>query len=173
MLLGVSRTSKTPTSIYLANRGYKTINIPLVLEQKLPENLNSTTKACVVGLVALAPYIALGRNKKRITVGIFFTTILVGPIPVALRLMDYYYGTDILPANGSDALWWILGVHGALMASLGALGFGFLEVGTVTPRPQYGNPKPRIFRNYSENSIINRLGFNNNCLLYTSPSPRD
>ena len=52
ILLGVSRTSKTPTSIYLANRGYKTINIPLVLEQKLPENLNSTTKACVVGLVA-------------------------------------------------------------------------------------------------------------------------
>ena len=37
ILLGVSRTSKTPTSIYLANRGYKTINIPLVLDQKIPE----------------------------------------------------------------------------------------------------------------------------------------
>ena len=37
VLLGVSRTSKTPTSIYLANRGYKTINIPLVLDQKIPE----------------------------------------------------------------------------------------------------------------------------------------
>ena len=36
ILLGVSRTSKTPTSIYLANRGYKTINIPLVLDQKDP-----------------------------------------------------------------------------------------------------------------------------------------
>ena len=35
VLLGVSRTSKTPTSIYLANRGYKTINIPLVLDQKI------------------------------------------------------------------------------------------------------------------------------------------
>ena len=53
------------------------------------------TPICVVGLVALAPFIAFGRNKKRITVGIFFTTILVGPIPVALRLIDYYYGTDI------------------------------------------------------------------------------
>ena len=52
ILLGVSRTSKTPTSIYLANRGYKTINIPLVLEQKIPPNLNSQTKACVIGLVA-------------------------------------------------------------------------------------------------------------------------
>ena len=52
ILLGVSRTSKTPTSIYLANRGYKTINIPLVLDQKLPQNLTPKTEACVVGLVA-------------------------------------------------------------------------------------------------------------------------
>ncbi len=52
ILLGVSRTSKTPTSIYLANRGYKTINIPLVLDQKLPEGLISNKKACIIGLVA-------------------------------------------------------------------------------------------------------------------------
>jgi len=52
VLLGVSRTSKTPTSIYLANRGYKTINIPLVLNQKLPNDLISNTKVCVVGLIA-------------------------------------------------------------------------------------------------------------------------
>ena len=51
ILLGVSRTSKTPTSIYLANRGYKTINIPLVLDQKIPESLNNNS-ACIVGLVA-------------------------------------------------------------------------------------------------------------------------
>tara|TARA_B100000963_G_C22617411_1_gene668060 strand:+ start:179 stop:1000 length:822 start_codon:yes stop_codon:yes gene_type:complete len=53
VLLGVSRTSKTPTSIYLANRGYKTINIPLVLDQKIPEYLKSKkNKSCVIGLVA-------------------------------------------------------------------------------------------------------------------------
>ena len=52
VLLGVSRTSKTPTSIYLANRGYKTINIPLVLDQKLPKDLKSNEKVCVVGLIA-------------------------------------------------------------------------------------------------------------------------
>jgi len=52
ILLGVSRTSKTPTSIYLANRGYKTINIPLVLEQKVPKDIMSNEKACVIGLVA-------------------------------------------------------------------------------------------------------------------------
>ena len=38
VLLGVSRTSKTPTSIYLANKGFKTINIPLVMDQKIPES---------------------------------------------------------------------------------------------------------------------------------------
>ncbi len=52
ILLGVSRTSKTPTSIYLANRGYKTINIPLVLEQKVPKGLILNKKACIVGLIA-------------------------------------------------------------------------------------------------------------------------
>ena len=53
VLLGVSRTNKTPTSIYLANRGYKTINIPLVLDQKIPDDLKShNNKTCVVGLVA-------------------------------------------------------------------------------------------------------------------------
>ena len=53
VLLGVSRTSKTPTSIYLANRGYKTINIPLVMNQKIPEDLYSKgNKTCVIGLIA-------------------------------------------------------------------------------------------------------------------------
>jgi len=51
ILLGVSRTSKTPTSIYLANRGYKTLNIPLVNEQSIPESLKKNPKlSCVVGL---------------------------------------------------------------------------------------------------------------------------
>jgi len=45
--------------------------------------------------------------------------------------------------------------------ALGALGFGFLEVGTVTPRPQPGNPKPRLFRLKDKQAIINRMGFNN------------
>lgn len=44
---------------------------------------------------------------------------------------------------------------------LGRLGFGFLEVGTVTPRPQSGNPRPRLFRLSQAHAIINRMGFNN------------
>ena len=51
ILLGVSRTSKTPTSIYLANRGYKTSNIPLVNENSIPEKIRKNKKKiCVVGL---------------------------------------------------------------------------------------------------------------------------
>tara|TARA_B100001057_G_scaffold399874_1_gene410892 strand:+ start:1394 stop:2221 length:828 start_codon:yes stop_codon:yes gene_type:complete len=51
ILVGVSRTSKTPTSIYLANKGFKTSNIPLVNENSLPEKLKNNPKlACVVGL---------------------------------------------------------------------------------------------------------------------------
>ena len=79
--------------------------------------------------------------------------------------------------------------------SLFNLGFGFVEVGTVTPLKQYGNKKPRVFRLENDKALINRLGFNNSgsdvvsnrikkikpigllgvniCLLYTSPSPRD
>ena len=52
ILLGVSRTSKTPTSIYLANRGYKTVNIPLVLDQKVPEDLIINKTSCIIGLIA-------------------------------------------------------------------------------------------------------------------------
>lgn len=44
---------------------------------------------------------------------------------------------------------------------LAAMGFGFIEVGTVTPKPQAGNPKPRMFRLPEANAMINRLGFNN------------
>ena len=41
------------------------------------------------------------------------------------------------------------------------LGFGFVEIGTVTPRPQAGNPRPRLFRLEADEGVINRLGFNN------------
>ena len=53
VLLGVSRTSKTPTSIYLANRGYKTCNIPIINESSIPVSLTENTKiSCIVGLIA-------------------------------------------------------------------------------------------------------------------------
>ena len=51
--------------------------------------------------------------------------------------------------------------NGRCIDGLGAMGFGFIEVGTVTPKAQAGNPKPRIFRLPAKNALINRLGFNN------------
>lgn len=51
--------------------------------------------------------------------------------------------------------------NGAVIDGLAALGFGFIEVGTVTPRPQPGNPKPRLFRVKEAQGIVNRFGFNN------------
>jgi dihydroorotate dehydrogenase len=56
--------------------------------------------------------------------------------------------------------------NGDFIDSIGSLGFGFLEVGTVTPKPQAGNPKPRVFRVFDEEAIINRLGFNNKGVDY-------
>lgn len=51
--------------------------------------------------------------------------------------------------------------NGEAIDGLAALGFGFIEIGTVTPRPQPGNPKPRMFRLPEAEAIINRMGFNN------------
>ena len=51
--------------------------------------------------------------------------------------------------------------NGEYIDALAAMGFGFIEVGTVTPRPQPGNPKPRMFRLPEHDALINRLGFNN------------
>lgn len=51
--------------------------------------------------------------------------------------------------------------NGAYIDGLAALGFGFIEIGTTTPRPQPGNPKPRLFRVKEAQGIVNRFGFNN------------
>lgn len=54
--------------------------------------------------------------------------------------------------------------NGAHIDALGSMGFGFIEVGTVTPKPQPGNPRPRMFRLPESDALINRLGFNNSGL---------
>ncbi|MEJ2045286.1 MAG: quinone-dependent dihydroorotate dehydrogenase [Reinekea sp.] len=56
--------------------------------------------------------------------------------------------------------------NGDAIDTLGAFGFGFVEVGTVTPRPQSGNPLPRLFRIPEKEAIINRMGFNNKGVDY-------
>ncbi len=66
LIIGISRTSKTPTSIYLANKGFKTTNLPLVPDLPLPEILQEPTSCFVVGLIASADRISqVRRNRVR------------------------------------------------------------------------------------------------------------
>lgn len=71
-----------------------------------------------------------------------------------VRLMGLDFPNRVGLAAGLDK-------NGTAIDGLSHLGFGFLEVGTVTPRPQPGNPKPRLFRLPAQEAIINRMGFNN------------
>ncbi|MBF6618490.1 MAG: quinone-dependent dihydroorotate dehydrogenase [Candidimonas sp.] len=83
------------------------------------------------------------------------TRRLMGARPEApLTLMGMSLRNPVGLAAGLDK-------NGAHIDALGNLGFGFVEVGTVTPRPQAGNPKPRMFRLPRAEALINRLGFNN------------
>jgi dihydroorotate dehydrogenase len=81
---------------------------------------------------------------------------LYGRVPAArpVRLMGLEFGNRIGLAAGLDK-------NAACIDALGALGFGFVEVGTVTPRPQPGNPRPRIFRIPRARAIVNAMGFPN------------
>ncbi|MGN6513840.1 MAG: quinone-dependent dihydroorotate dehydrogenase [Lysobacteraceae bacterium] len=76
------------------------------------------------------------------------------PQPLPTRVLGLTFPNPVGLAAGLDK-------NGAHVDALLALGFGFVEVGTVTPRPQPGNPKPRMFRLPAHQAIINRLGFNN------------
>lgn len=69
ILLGISRTSKTPTSIYLANRGYKTTNLPLVPGIVLPAQFDQPTKAFIIGLTANPERIAQIRRNRILSMG--------------------------------------------------------------------------------------------------------
>jgi len=71
-----------------------------------------------------------------------------------VELMGLRFPNAIGLAAGMDK-------NGDYIDALGGLGFGFVEIGTITPRPQPGNPKPRLFRIPQQDAIINRMGFNN------------
>ena len=76
----------------------------------------------------------------------------VAPLPTRVFGLDFPNPVGL--AAGLDK-------NGEHVESLFALGFGFVEVGTVTPHPQPGNPQPRLFRLPEHNALINRMGFNN------------
>ncbi len=74
--------------------------------------------------------------------------------PLARRLGGLTFPNPVGLAAGFDK-------DGRYIEALSCLGFGFIEVGTVTPRPQSGNPRPRLFRLPADEGLINRMGFNN------------
>ncbi len=76
------------------------------------------------------------------------------PVCQPRQVMGLTFPTPVGLAAGLDK-------NGAVIDGMAALGFGFLEVGTVTPKPQPGNDKPRLFRIKAAEGIINRFGFNN------------
>lgn len=82
------------------------------------------------------------------------------------RSYSYKKERDITKMSNIVGLAAGLDKNGDYIDCLAALGIGFIEVGTVTPRPQNGNPKPRIFRNLKDRSLLNRLGFNNKGVEY-------
>ena len=80
--------------------------------------------------------------------------IATPPAPLPVRVFDIDFPNPVGLAAGLDK-------NGEHLDGLAALGFGFVEIGTVTPRPQSGNDKPRMFRLPNHEAVINRLGFNN------------
>jgi dihydroorotate dehydrogenase len=75
--------------------------------------------------------------------------------PAPRRVMGIDFPNPVGLAAGLDK-------NGDYIDALAALGFGFIEIGTITPRPQPGNPRPRMFRLSQAQAVINRMGFNNN-----------
>jgi len=81
--------------------------------------------------------------------------LLAKPAPACpVEVMGLRFPNPVGLAAGLDK-------NGAHIDALAGLGFGFIEIGTITPRPQDGNPKPRLFRIPQANAIVNRMGFNN------------
>ncbi len=76
------------------------------------------------------------------------------PVDDPIEAMGLRFDNRVGLAAGLDK-------NGAHVDALGAIGFGFIEVGTVTPRAQPGNPRPRLFRLPAREALINRMGFNN------------
>jgi len=84
-----------------------------------------------------------------------FSGLLAKPVaPCPVEVMGLKFPNPVGLAAGLDK-------NGDYIDGLAALGFGSIEIGTITPRPQDGNPKPRLFRVPEAQGIINRMGFNN------------
>src|SRR5713101_7155523 len=108
-------------------------------------------------LFALDPETAqrLGLKSLDVLTRLGASSLVASPAPrMPVRVMGLDFPNPVGLAAGLDK-------DGEHIDALAALGFGFLEIGAVTPRAQPGNPKPRLFRLPEAEALINRLGFNN------------
>ena len=97
----------------------------------------------------------LSLNSLNLANNLKLTGLLAKPmIDDPVKVMGIEFPNRVGLAAGLDK-------NGEYVDALSSMGFGFVEVGTVTPRPQPGNPKPRLFRIKEAEAIINRMGFNN------------
>lgn len=115
--------------------------------------MSSLYSLAQTGLFALDPERAHELSLRALEVGIYprQTTPDDARLKQTLWGLDFPNPIGMAPGYDKDAR-----VPGALLK----MGFGFVEVGTVTPRPQAGNPRPRLFRLISDRGVINRMGFN-------------
>lgn len=105
-------------------------------------------------LFALSPETAHGLTIKGLKAGAISSQKTQDPDILSTTLAGLKLSNPIGLAAGFDK-------NAEVPWAMSRLGFGFVEVGTITPRPQTGNPKPRIFRLTQDEAVINRLGFNN------------
>ena len=101
-------------------------------------------------VLALASYGSLGRTMCRLASGVSAADTSASPV----ELMGLRFRNRVGLGAGFDK-------DGQAIEGWAALGFGFVELGTVTPRPQPGNPKPRLRRLRGDGALVNRMGFNN------------
>lgn len=103
-------------------------------------------------------------HKLFLNLGIFLTKVhLSGLVGLFYKFADQRLVTNVFGLNFQNPVGLAAGFdkNGELSEFLPALSFGFTEIGTVTPLPQPGNPKPRLFRLIKDRALINRMGFNN------------
>jgi dihydroorotate dehydrogenase len=119
--------------------------------------LPSIASALLPLLRTIDPERAHGLGLRALRLGLVGGSAAPDDPALAIDVLGKHFSNPIGLAAGFD--------KGAVAArGLMRLGFGFIETGTVTPRPQAGNPKPRIFRLDPDRAVINRLGFNNDGL---------
>ncbi|MBV9619175.1 MAG: quinone-dependent dihydroorotate dehydrogenase [Verrucomicrobia bacterium] len=121
------------------NNAYERFLRPLLFSID-PENAHRLTIACLRGASRVDPLLRALTPFR--------------PDPNPKTLFGVNFPNPVGLAAGLDK-------NGVALPAWAALGFGFIEIGTVTAKPQPGNPKPRVFRLPEQNALINRLGFNN------------